>query len=131
MDAYHCLLYLTFLYLAILVIALAAGLIAIARALIITRKNLASIHAGLAQVEAQTRPLLAAALGFSLRVSFRTRVHDQDHGPGDGSICCFVTGLGGTVCTFRVSFALRRRVNSAKAFFCSTVLPSCRCACES
>jgi|SRR5579872_2241364 len=57
MDAYHWLLYLTILYLVILVIALAAGLIAIARALIITRKNLAKIEGGLAQVEIQTKPL--------------------------------------------------------------------------
>ena len=57
MDAFHWLLYLTLAYVVILVIALAAGLIAIARALMITRKNLAAIRAGLMQVEAQTKPL--------------------------------------------------------------------------
>ena len=57
MDAFHWLLWLTILYLVILVIALAAGLIAIARALIITRSHLAKIAGGLAQVEAQTEPL--------------------------------------------------------------------------
>ncbi|MGI8742458.1 MAG: hypothetical protein ACR2NN_07775 [Bryobacteraceae bacterium] len=57
MDAYHWLLWLTILYLVVLVAALAAGLIAIARALIITRKNLAKIEGGLLQVEVQTKPL--------------------------------------------------------------------------
>jgi septal ring factor EnvC (AmiA/AmiB activator) len=57
MDAYHWLLYLTLLYLAVLVIALAAGLAAIARALIITQRNLAKIEAGLEQVAVQTKPL--------------------------------------------------------------------------
>ena len=57
MDTYHWLLYLTLLYIVILVIALAAGLIAIARALIITRKHLAEIQTALTQVEAQTKPL--------------------------------------------------------------------------
>ncbi len=50
------------LYLAVLVVALAAGLIAIARALIITKINLAKIDGGLGQVEIQTRPL-ANSLG--------------------------------------------------------------------
>jgi septal ring factor EnvC (AmiA/AmiB activator) len=57
MDAYHWLFSLTILYLVVLVVALAAGLIAIARALIITKNNLAKIDAGLAQVEVQTKPL--------------------------------------------------------------------------
>lgn len=57
MDTFHVLLWLTILYLVILVIALAAGLGAIARALIITRRNLAKIEGGLAQVEVQTKPL--------------------------------------------------------------------------
>ena len=57
MDAYHWLLWLTIVYLVILVMALAAGLIAIARALIITRNNLAKIEGGLALVEWQTKPL--------------------------------------------------------------------------
>lgn len=57
MDAYHGLLWLTILHIIILVLALAAGLIAIARALLITKKNLAQIDAGLAQVEVQTKPL--------------------------------------------------------------------------
>jgi hypothetical protein len=59
MDAFLWLLYLTILYVVILVIALAAGLVAIARALIITRKNLAKIEGGLVQVELQTKPLEA------------------------------------------------------------------------
>ena len=62
MDAYHWMLYLTLLYLAVLVVALAAGLIAIARALIVTKINLAKIEGGLAQVEVQTKPL-ANSLG--------------------------------------------------------------------
>lgn len=57
MDAYHWLLWLTILYVVILVVALAYGLIAIARALIVTKKSLAKIDAGLAQVEIQTKPL--------------------------------------------------------------------------
>ena len=57
MGAFQWLFWLTMLYLAVLVAALAAGLIAIARALIITRKNLAKIEGGLAQVELQTKPL--------------------------------------------------------------------------
>ena len=57
MDAFHWLLYLTFLYAAILVAALAAGLIAILRALMVIRKNLAAIKGGLVQVAAQTEPL--------------------------------------------------------------------------
>ena len=57
MDAFHWLLYLTFLYAAILVAALAAGLIAIARALIVIRGNLAAIKGGLVHVAAQTKPL--------------------------------------------------------------------------
>lgn len=57
MDTFHWLLYLTLLYVVILVIALAAGLIAIARALIITRKHLAEIQTALTQVESQTKPL--------------------------------------------------------------------------
>lgn len=57
MDAYHWLLYLTLLYVVVLVVALAGGLIAIARALMITRRNLADIKAGLLQVESQTKPL--------------------------------------------------------------------------
>ena len=57
MDAYHWLLYLTLLYVVVLVVALAGGLIAIARALMITRKNLADIKAALLQVESQTEPL--------------------------------------------------------------------------
>ena len=55
MDGFHWLLYLTLLYAGILVVALAAGLIAIARSLTITRNNLAAIKAGLVQVEAQTK----------------------------------------------------------------------------
>ncbi len=62
MDAYHLLFWLTMLYLAVLVVALAAGLIAIARALIITKNNLAKIEGGLGQVEVQTKPL-ANSLG--------------------------------------------------------------------
>jgi len=57
MDAYRWLLWLTILYVVVLVVALASGLIAIARALIITKKSLAKIDAGLAQVEIQTKPL--------------------------------------------------------------------------
>jgi len=57
MDAYRWLLWLTILYVIILVVALASGLIAIARALIITKNNLAKIDAGLGQVEIQTQPL--------------------------------------------------------------------------
>ena len=57
MDAFHLLLWLTIAYAAILVAALAAGLIAIARALSIARKHLAKIEAGLGQVELQTKPL--------------------------------------------------------------------------
>ena len=57
MDTFHWLLWLTNLYLVILVVALAAGLIAIARALMITRSHLAKIEGGLALVEAQTKPL--------------------------------------------------------------------------
>ena len=57
MDAFHWLLSLTIVYAVILVVALAAGLIAIARALLIVRNNLAKIEAGLAQVEIQTKPL--------------------------------------------------------------------------
>lgn len=60
-DAFHWLLWLTLLYAAVLVLALAGGLIAIARALTITRKNLAQIEAGLTQVQKQTEPL-----GYSL-----------------------------------------------------------------
>ena len=62
MDAYHWLLSLTLVYLVVLVVALASGLIAIARALIITKNNLAKIEGGLGQVEVQTRPL-ANSLG--------------------------------------------------------------------
>lgn len=65
MDAYHWLLYLTILYLIVLVIALAAGLIAIARALIVTRKNLAKIDGGLVQVELQTKPLGGSLQGIN------------------------------------------------------------------
>lgn len=57
MGAYHWLLWLTILYVAVLVIVLASGLIAIARALIITKRSLAKIDAGLAQVQIQTQPL--------------------------------------------------------------------------
>jgi len=57
MDTFHVLLWLTLLYLVILVIALAAGLIAIARALMITRRNLAQIEEGLTGVDGETRPL--------------------------------------------------------------------------
>ena len=57
MDAYQWLFWLTMLYLVVLVTALAAGLIAIARALIITRNKLAKIEGGLLQVESQTQPL--------------------------------------------------------------------------
>ncbi|MDQ2946578.1 MAG: hypothetical protein M3Y27_11640 [Acidobacteriota bacterium] len=62
MDAYQWLFWLTMLYLVVLVVALAAGLIAIARALIITKNNLAKIEGGLGQVEIQTEPL-ADSLG--------------------------------------------------------------------
>src|SRR5437773_9672119 len=57
MDAFHWLLSLTIAYAVILVVALAAGLIAIARALLIARHNLAKVEAGLGQVEIQTKPL--------------------------------------------------------------------------
>lgn len=57
MDPFHWLLALTIAYAVILVVALAAGLIAIARALLIARNNLAKIEAGLGQVEIQTKPL--------------------------------------------------------------------------
>lgn len=60
MDAFHTLLWLTILYLVTLVTALAAGLIAIARALLITRSHLAKIDSGLGMVEAQTKPLGAS-----------------------------------------------------------------------
>ena len=62
MNAYQGLFWLTMLYLVVLVAALAAGLIAIARALIITKNNLAKIEGGLGQVEIQTKPL-ADSLG--------------------------------------------------------------------
>ena len=57
MDGYHWLLYLTLLYIVVLVIALAAGLIAIARALIIARRNLAGIRIALIEVQTNTTPL--------------------------------------------------------------------------
>lgn len=60
MEAYDWLFWLTMLYLAVLVTALASGLITIARALMVTLKNLAQIEGGLAQVETQTKPLGAS-----------------------------------------------------------------------
>lgn len=57
MDALHWLIWLTLLYAVVLVAALAAGLIAIARALIVTKTNLARIEAGLAGAERHTEPL--------------------------------------------------------------------------
>jgi hypothetical protein len=61
-DTFHWLLWLTIIYVFILVIALAAGLIAIARALVITRNNFAKIAEVRAQVDFHTRPL-ANSLG--------------------------------------------------------------------